>query len=157
MPRSKPVAVSIPAIGVRSSLLTLGLRDDGTAQVPPAEPDSRAGWFKQSPTPGEVGPSIILGHVDSAEHGPAVFYELTKLRAGDKVMVDRADGTTAVFRIERTVRYPKNQFPSLEVYGNIDHAGLRLITCGGEFNRDEGSYEDNIVTYATLISHHPIE
>ncbi|MGH3951887.1 MAG: class F sortase, partial [Pseudonocardiaceae bacterium] len=157
MDRSKPVSVAIPAIGVRSSLLTLGTRDDGSVEVPPEEQDSRAGWYEESPTPGEVGPSIILGHVDSAEYGPAVFYELTTLSEGDKVSVDRADGTTAVFRVDRTVRYPKNHFPTLEVYGNLDHAGLRLITCGGEFDFSQRSYEDNIVTYATLISHHSTE
>lgn len=149
---SQPVSLSIPAIDVRSPLLQLGLRDDNSLEVPPEEPDSKAGWFEQSPTPGEIGPSIILGHIDSAEHGPAVFYELTKLRNGDKVTVDRADDTTAVFRVDRTVRYPKNEFPTLEVYGNLDHAGLRLITCGGEFDFSQGSYEDNIVTYATLES-----
>ncbi|MBA0127032.1 class F sortase [Haloechinothrix sp. YIM 98757] len=154
---SEPVALSIPAIDVRSPLLHLGLRDDRTLQVPPEEPDSKAGWFDRSPTPGEAGPSILLGHVDSAEHGPAVFFELTKLAEGDKVIVDRADGTTAVFRVDRTERYVKNEFPTHEVYGNIDHAGLRLITCGGEFDLDEGSYEDNIVTYATLESSHPTE
>ncbi|WP_034269437.1 class F sortase [Haloechinothrix halophila] len=152
---SKPVALAVPAIGVRSRLLHLGLQDDRSLEVPPEEPDSKAGWFNQSPTPGEAGPSILLGHVDSAEYGPAVFFELTKLAKGDKVTVDRADGTTAVFRVDRTERYAKNEFPTHEVYGNIDHAGLRLITCGGEFDLEEGSYEDNIVTYATLQSSHP--
>lgn len=152
---SKPVALAIPAIDVRSQVLHLGLQDDRTLEVPPEEPDSKAGWFDQSPTPGEAGPSILLGHVDSAKYGPAVFFELTKLEEGDKVTVDRADGTTAVFRVDRTERYAKNEFPTHEVYGNIDHAGLRLITCGGEFDLEEGSYEDNIVTYATLQSSHP--
>lgn len=152
---SKPVALSIPAIDVRSQLMHLGLQDDQTLEVPPERPNSKAGWFNLSPTPGEAGPSILLGHVDSAQYGPAVFFELASLTKGDKVTVDRADGTTAVFRVDRTERYAKNEFPTHEVYGTIDHAGLRLITCGGEFDRGEGSYEDNIVTFATLESSHP--
>lgn len=153
---STPVSLSIPALKVASALVRLGLNPDGTVQVPDLnDPDSRPGWYEKSPTPGAPGPSIILGHIDSREYGPGVFYQLGDLRPGDTVEVTRADGTVAVFRVDSVSVYPKDQFPTLAVYGNIDHAGLRLITCGGTFNPSEQSYESNIVANATLISSHP--
>ncbi len=123
-------------------------------QVPPLARNSPAGWYRFSPTPGELGPSIILGHVDSARYGPAVFFKLGALRPGDLVSVTRADGRVAVFAVDRVVEYAKAQFPAFEVYGNTDNAALRLITCGGRFNLSARSYEDNIVAYASLISSH---
>ncbi len=151
---STPTAVSIPAIGVDSSLLQLGLNPDRTVQVPPLGRDSQAGWYKYSPAPGQLGPSILLGHVDSAEYGPGVFFKLGALRPGDMVTVTRADHVAAVFRVDRVVSYPKNAFPTLEVYGNTDHAALRLITCGGKFDFTTRNYESNIVAYASLVSSH---
>ena len=151
-----PVRVSIPAIGVSSSLLQLGLNPDRTVQVPPLSADSRAGWYRYSPTPGQLGPAVLLGHVDSAEYGPGVFFKLGALRPGDSVTVDRADHRAAVFRVERVVSYPKDHFPTLEVYGNTDHAALRLITCGGKFDLSTHNYESNIVAYASLVSSHAI-
>lgn len=155
LPPSEPVAIDIPAINVHSSMLRLDTRQDGSIEVPPYEPNSRTGWYEDSPTPGERGPAVILGHVDSVKYGPGIFHELGRLRAGDVVTVDRADGTTAVFRVTRTERYPKDAFPTFKVYGNIDHPGLRLITCGGDFHAEQGNYEDNVVSYATLVDHHP--
>ncbi len=155
--RSAPVALSIPAIGVRSNLLTLGQNHDGTVQVPPLGRDSRAGWYRYSPTPGQLGPSVILGHIDSAKYGPGVFFKLGALRPGNAVTITRADGATAVFRVDRVAEYAKDHFPTLQVYGNIDHAGLRLITCGGKFDFSARSYDDNIVAYASLISSHPAD
>lgn len=156
MPRSVPVSIRIPAIGVDSSLLQLGLNADGSVQVPPLDAvPSRAGWYRYSPTPGQVGPAVILGHVDSAAHGPAIFYRLGALRPGDRVVIRRADGSTAIFRVDRAVRYPKTNFPTDEVYGNIDHAGLRLITCGGSFDFSSRQYRDDIVVYASLASSVP--
>ncbi len=152
--RSTPVQLSIPAIGVTSTVQKLGLASDGSVQVPPLGRDSHAGWYKYSPTPGQLGPSILLGHVDSAKYGPGVFYRLGDLRQRDRVTVTLADRTVAVFEIERVVQYPKARFPTLKVYGNIDHAGLRLITCGGKFDPSVQSYEDNIVAYASLVSSH---
>ncbi|SDJ28359.1 Sortase family protein [Frankineae bacterium MT45] len=155
LPRSEPIRLDIPAIGVSTSVQQLGLAADGSVQVPPLGRDSHAGWYENSPTPGQVGPSILLGHIDSAKYGPGVFFKLGDLRQREQVSVTLADHTVAVFEIERVVEYPKAHFPTYEVYGNLDHAGLRLITCGGHFDPRVKSYEDNIVVYASLISSHP--
>jgi hypothetical protein len=145
--KSVPVRLKIAAIGVDSGLMDLGLKSDGTMQVPPrAFP---AGWFTGGPTPGELGPAIIVGHVDM--NGPGVFYALRDLLPGDKVAVTRKDGSTPVFRVTRVERFPKDRFPTALVYGNIDHAGLRLITCGGTFNSATGHYDDNFVAFADLV------
>ena len=147
MPPSVPVRVQIPAIGVDSELMDLGLKPDGTLEVPPE--GFPAGWYTGAPTPGEVGPAIIAGHVDWT--GPGVFYDLHRLSPDDQVTVQRADGSAAVFRITRVEQYPKDAFPTEEVYGDVEHAGLRLVTCGGVFNRETGSHDDNIVVFAELI------
>jgi LPXTG-site transpeptidase (sortase) family protein len=130
--------------------MALGLRSDGTMQVPAR--GFPAGWFTGAPTPGELGPAIIAGHVDMK--GPGVFYDLHKLTAGDRVIVTRKDGTEPVFRVTQVQRFAKDAFPTKLVYGNIDHAGLRLITCGGTFNRSTGHYQDNIVVFADLVPPH---
>jgi hypothetical protein len=148
--RSLPVALDIPAIGVHSSLLELGLNPDGTVEVPPLG-SPEAGWYENSPTPGEIGPAVLLGHVDSARTGPGVFYDLRSLLPGDEVRVARADGSTAAFRVDRVENYPKAAFPTAAVYGDIDHPGLRLITCGGAFDATARSYVDNIVVYASAV------
>lgn len=154
--QSVPESISIPSIGVHSSLLQLGLNADRSVQVPPLdEKNSHAGWYKYSPTPGQRGPSVILGHVDSAKYGPAVFYELGALQPGKIVEITLADHTVAVFTVDKVVSYPKSQFPTDTVYGAIDHPGLRLITCGGTFDPSARSYQSNIVAYATLASTHP--
>jgi sortase (surface protein transpeptidase) len=150
-----PVALEIPQLDVHSDLLQLGLNPDQTVQVPPLDKDSRAGWYKYSPTPGQLGPSVILGHVDSAKYGPGVFFKLGALRPGSTLSVTRSDRTTAVFRVDRVVSYSKDSFPTLEVYGNTDSAQLRLITCGGKFDLSTHNYESNIVAFATLVSSHP--
>lgn len=152
LPRSTPVRIDIPSIGVSSRIQQLGLNVDGSIQVPPLGRDSHVGWYKYSPTPGQVGPSILLGHVDSARYGAGVFYRLGDLRQRERITVTRADHTVAQFQIERVVEYPKARFPTLQVYGNLDHPGLRLITCGGRFDPSKASYEDNIVVYASLVS-----
>lgn len=152
---SKPVSLDVPRIGIKDArLVHLGLAKDGSIQVPGLGPNSPAGWFQNSPTPGQLGPSVIVGHVDSETAGPAIFYELGTLRPGDTVTVIRADRTVAVFRVESVVKYAKATFPTLKVFGDTDHAALRLITCGGRFNPAEQSYEDNIVVYARLVSSH---
>ncbi|MEO6827402.1 MAG: class F sortase [Microbacteriaceae bacterium] len=155
LPPSAPTHIDVPAIGVSSGLMDLGLNADGTVQVPPLDKSAPAGWYQNSPTPGQLGPSIILGHVDSVAEGPSVFFRLGDIRAGDQVSVTRTDNTVAVFAVEKVERYPKDNFPQLAVYGNTDHAALRLITCGGVFNSDTGHYVDNIVVYASLVSSHP--
>jgi hypothetical protein len=145
--RSTPVRLRIPAIGVDSGLMDLGLLPDGSLQVPPS--GFPAGWYTGGPTPGELGPAVIAGHIDW--HGPGVFFKLHQLRPGDLVMVRRADGSQPTFRIRRVAQYPKDHFPTTLVYGNLDHPGLRLITCGGSFNNQTGHYRDNIVAFADLV------
>lgn len=152
---SVPTRIEVPAIGVSSDMLQLGTNPDGTVEVPPLAKDSQAGWFTGSPTPGELGPSIVLGHVDSKEYGPAIFFKLGELKPADQVSITRGDGTVSVFSIDKVAQYPKDQFPTIEVYGNTDHAALRLITCGGKFDFAANNYEDNIVVFATLISEPP--
>ncbi|MCZ2820339.1 class F sortase [Modestobacter sp. VKM Ac-2977] len=152
---AQPVAVSIPTIGVTSDLLRLGLNDDGTVEVPPLGPDDQAGWYERGPAPGDVGPAVLLGHVDSAEHGPGVFFDLGALQPGDEVEVARADGTVAVFAVDRVERHPKDDFPTIEVYGDTADAQLRLITCGGDFDSSVRSYEDNVIAFATLARTEP--
>lgn len=153
--RSLPVSLDVPAIGVHSDLLTLGLNPDNSVEVPPLGPLSQAGWYEQSPTPGQAGPAIVLGHIDSARYGPGVFFKLGALVPGDPIEVTRADHTVAVFTVDRVESYPKTGFPSLQIYGNTPNAQLRLITCGGVFDRAARSYENNIVAFATLASSRP--
>jgi hypothetical protein len=154
LPASTPTRLVIPAIGVKSAVLSLGLNPDRTVQVPPLGSVSEAGWYRNSPTPGQLGPSVLLGHIDSARYGPGVFFRLGALRKGDTVLVQRADHRVAVFRIDAVAQYAKNHFPTLTVYGNTDHAALRLITCGGKFDLSTHNYEDNIVAFASLVSSH---
>ena len=153
---SAPTHIDIPAIGVSSDMLQLGTNPDGTVEVPPLEKDSRTGWFTGSPTPGQLGPSVVLGHIDSKEYGPGVFFKLGALKPGAQISITRADGTEAVFSVDKVEQYPKDHFPTIEVYSNTDHAALRLITCGGKFDLSANSYEDNIVAFATLVSTHPV-
>ena len=115
------------------------------------DPDSKPGWYRNSPSPGTLGPAIILGHVDSRAFGPGVFYSLQNLQPSDVIDVTRADGTVAEFSIDSVQTVQKSDFPTLQVYGNLDHAGLRLITCGGEFDPNAHSYESNIIVFASLV------
>jgi hypothetical protein len=144
---SPPVRLVIPAIGVATPLVRLGLEADGVMQVP--TDFGRAGWFDGGPRPGQLGPSVIAGHVDSRT-GPAVFYRLRELRPGQVVVVERADGTRLRFVVSHARSFPKDRFPTAEVFGPVPSAELRLITCGGEFDRARGSYRDNLVVFAGL-------
>ena len=147
MTESVPARLRIPAIGVDSDLMALGLQDDGTLQVPPeAFP---AGWFTGAPTPGELGPATIAGHVRFNEQR-GVFENLVDLEADDRVKIAREDGTTAVFGVTRVKQFPKESFPTARVYGDIKRAGLRLITCDGLDHR-AGTYQDNLVVFANLL------
>lgn len=148
---SEPVTLSVPSIDVRTDLLSLGLRENRTLEVPPGEPGSPAGWYNQSPTPGERGPSVMLGHVNATDGGDGVFAGLRQLGAGDRIEVSRKDGSTAVFEFQRGETYMKNDFPPLEVYGNTAGSELRLITCDG-YNPETGEFDDNYVVYATLVN-----
>ncbi|MDV6278499.1 class F sortase [Rhodococcus erythropolis] len=143
-----PVALRIPAIGVDETLIQLALNADETVEVPLDY--QKPGWFKYGPTPGNTGSSVILGHVDSFD-GPAVFYQLHALAAGDRVEVTLPDGTTAHFEVTRLATYPKEQFPAEEVYGEHGFSALQLVTCGGEFDPVTRSYESNVVAYTSLV------
>lgn len=140
--------LQIAAIGVDSTLMKLGLRANGSLEVPPG--GFPAGWYTGGPTPGELGPAIIAGHIDM--NGPGVFFKLRDLKPGDHITITRTDGSKPVFRTTRVAQFPKSKFPTDLVYGNIDHAGLRLITCGGTFNNQTGHYEDDIVAFADLVA-----
>ncbi len=146
---AEPVSLVIPAIGVRTSLVRLGLTSTGTLQVPPTT--AVAGWYTGSPRPGAIGSAVIAGHIDSYR-GPGVFYRLSQLQRGDRVYVRRADGTLAVFKVTDVQMYPKDGFPTAAVYGATPAAELRLITCGGTFDYSTGSYLSNTVVYATEVS-----
>jgi hypothetical protein len=148
--RSLPVSVDIPAIGVTSKLLHLGVSADGMIQVPSLYTQaSDAAWYKYSATPGQVGASVIEGHVDTYQ-GPAVFFRLGALRPGDRVDVTLADGVTAVFRVTGTREYLKSKFPAKAIYGATDYAALRLITCGGAFDYATHHYLSSTVVFASL-------
>jgi LPXTG-site transpeptidase (sortase) family protein len=146
---SLPVALTIPSIGVQTSLIRLGLTASGALQVPPST--AVAGWYAGSPRPGAVGSAVIAGHVDS-HVGPGVFFRLSSLRPGDQVYVRRADGTLAVFKVTAVRQFPKDSFPTSAVYGPAPDAELRLITCGGTFDPQQRSYLGNTVVYAVETS-----
>ena len=141
--------LQIPAIAVSTPLVPLGRLPDGSLEVP--KDWGTAGWYDGGPRPGQPGPAVILGHVDSRT-GPAVFYRLRALRPRDIVRVGLSDGRILVFRVQQVERYPKNEFPTEAVYFPTLNRELRLITCGGEFDYASGSYRDNIVVYATLVT-----
>jgi hypothetical protein len=153
LPASPPTRIAIPAIGVDSAVNRVGLNPDGTIQVPAPGPlYDQAAWYTGSVTPGQRGPAVILGHIDSAANGPSVFYELSRLRPLDEFTVTRADGRTVVFRVNSVQSYPKDAFPSQSVYGPTTRPEVRLITCGGAFDSRARSYVDNTVVYANQIS-----
>lgn len=152
LPSSQPVELTVPAIGVTTSIMNLGLNPDSTVQIPPLGRKSVAGWYQFSPTPGSAGASVILGHVDSAVYGAGVFYRLGALNPGDEVDVRRQDRTIAVFRVDRVAEYPKTQFPTALVYGQTSYSALRLVTCGGSFDSGTRNYRDNIIAFASLIA-----
>ncbi|KRE91836.1 peptidase C60 sortase A and B [Arthrobacter sp. Soil764] len=147
---STPVTLSIDSIGVRTDLLHLGLEDNGSLKVPEDIGNGApASWYSGSPTPGERGPSVMLGHVNALGGHRGVFADLRKLSPGAEITVSRTDGSIAVFTVERGALYSKNEFPTLEVYGNTAGAELRLITCDG-YDPATGLFDDNYVIYAKL-------
>jgi len=153
--RSLPVAVDIPAIGVHARLLRLGVNHNGTVQVPSLTTRaSDAAWYKYSVTPGQIGSSVIEGHVDTY-HGPAVFYRLGALRPGNRIEVRLADGITAVFRVTGVRKYAKSHFPAKVIYRARGFAALHLITCGGDFDYKTRNYLSSIVVFASLTSSRP--
>jgi len=146
-PPAKPNIVHIPALGVTSNIIDLGLQPDGKMEVPPDAKD--AGWFTSSPLPGQPGPSVLAAHVDwKGEPGP--FKRLHELKQGDEVTVESTDGARVTFVIDRVETYPKDQFPADRVYGDRDGPELVAVTCGGEYDAAERSYESNVVAYAKI-------
>ena len=145
----KPAFVEIDRVAVTSSLIPLGLRDDGSLQVPTVA--SQAGWFADGVVPGQPGPAVLVGHVDSYL-GAAVFARLKELKPDDRVRVVMNDGSMLVFAVSRVDQYPKTLFPTDLVYGKTTRPEIRLVTCAGQFDRAARSYEDNIVVYANLVS-----
>ncbi len=143
-----PSRLQIPSIGVDSTFEHLALRD-GVLQ-PPTDP-LRAGWWAGGPVPGDPGPAVIAGHLDSYT-GPAVFIHLLDLRVGDRVYVTRSDGPRAAFVVDSVQTYAKSAFPTRAVYGTTPGSALRLITCGGTFDRQRQLYLSNVVAYASLVS-----
>ncbi|QFR00880.1 class F sortase [Streptomyces phaeolivaceus] len=170
--RSVPVRLLIPAIEVDTPVIRLGLAPDGTVEVPPITAHDRAGWYRHSPTPGQTGPSVILGHVTVGSYGDGVFRHLARLRRGERIEARLENGTTPEFTVDSVRTVPKADFPAAEVYGNVDRPALRLITCGGprtgrsgdEYGDEYGDdydeyrgghrdeYRDNVIVFATLDS-----
>ncbi len=145
---SEPVRLLIPEIGVDSDLMELGLQADGSLEVPST--GFPAGWFTGAPMPGAIGPAVMAGHVDW-EGSRGVFYDLRSLEPADEITVTRADGSSVVFAVTSVEQFDKDVFPTDAVYGDLDHPGLRLITCGGSFDSTERSYTDNIIVFADLL------
>jgi hypothetical protein len=141
-----PVRVRVPAVDIDAPVNPLFV--DGNGVLPPPESFDAAGWWHDGPEPGEAGPAVITGHVDSYR-GPAVFFRLDDITAGDRIFVDRADGSTVTFVAHRTERHPKDGFPTEAVYGDTPETALRLITCGGVFDEEDRRYLDNIIVFAT--------
>ncbi|MGW2340766.1 class F sortase [Streptomyces sp. NPDC001661] len=144
-----PIHLRIPRIDVDTAVGPLSLDPDGRLPAPESSID--VGWWREGPSPGEAGPAVIVGHLDT-ETGPAVFAGLTELRPGDRIEVIRADNSTTAFTVRSTAQFPQNDFPTKNVYGPTQDAELRLITCGGTYDRDAGRYLDNTVVYATVSS-----
>jgi Sortase domain len=149
--RVRPVEVRVPRIGAQSSLIAVAVRADGSMQVPSADKPMQAAWYRLGPVPGDVGPAVILGHVDGRGQ-PGVFYRLHELEAGDEVFVAKADGSEIRFIVDRREQVPKSTFPHEAVYGDRAEPELRLITCGGSFDDPTSSYVDNVVVYARLAA-----
>jgi len=148
--RSAPVSISIPDIDVSAPVIRVGLNADGTVQVPPLGDHNLTGWYEHGPAPGQRGPAVILGHVDSLT-GISVFYYLKDLHAGSRVYVTLADGKVASFAVDGVQKVAKDAFPTATVYGKAGYPSLRLITCGGAFDKATGHYADNIIVYAHLV------
>ncbi|MFB4314673.1 class F sortase [Actinomadura sp. 21ATH] len=151
MKESQPKTIKIQKIGVSAPVSLIGLRPDGRIEEPPLSRPNLTGWYKEGVTPGEMGPSVILGHVD-ANKKAAVFYRLKELKAGDTIQVVRQDGSTATFAVDRLQSVDKDAFPHQKVFGeDIDYSSLRLVTCGGAFDAATGHYRNNLIVFAKLV------
>lgn len=147
---SNPVKISIGKIGVDAPVGQLDLLDNGRIEEPPLSQPNLTGWYKNGAAPGEIGPAVILGHVDS-KRGAAVFFKVRTLQKGDTIEVTRRDRKVAVFTVDRLKQVPKTAFPGQEIYAaQLDHAALRLVTCGGSFDKRTGHYVSNVIVYAHM-------
>ncbi|MDF5751587.1 class F sortase [Spongiactinospora sp. TRM90649] len=147
--KTRPTRISIPAIGVSARLVSLGVQQNREIQVPPLNRPKLGGWYRYGPVPGEIGPAVILGHVNNRT-GPAVFYRLNQVKRGQKIRVARNDGKIVEFTVDGVEKISKSTFPTARVYSNLNDASLRVITCGGIYDPKTGHYTDNIIVYATL-------
>ncbi|SNT61304.1 LPXTG-site transpeptidase (sortase) family protein [Streptosporangium subroseum] len=145
----KPYKIAISKIGLLAPLMALGVDAKKEIQTPPLSKPNQAGWYKNGPIPGQQGPSVVLGHVNTRS-GAAVFSRLKEIKRGDKIKVSRSDGNTVEFTVDGVEQVSKTAFPAKRVYGNTGEATLRLITCGGVYNSKTHHYTDNIIVYATL-------
>ncbi len=145
--RSAPVEIEIPKIGLQAGFVELGLKTDGTMDTPKS--NEVVGWYKNASTPGETGPSIIAGHVDSKD-GPAIFWRLSELTIGDVIEIRRQDNQLVKFYIDRVDQFSQSGFPTAEVYGKTANPTIRLITCGGVYDRASNRYSHNTVIFATM-------
>ncbi|MCM0675118.1 class F sortase [Micromonospora phytophila] len=150
LPASRPVGIAIDTIDLQAPVHSVGIAPDGSIAVPDAARAQEAGWYDQGPTPGQYGPSVIVGHVDTST-GPAVFHELRELRDGDRIEVTRTDRSVAVFEVTSVERFDKEQLPVDEVFGDFSRPHLRLITCGGRWVGGQTGYADNVVVFASLV------
>ena len=148
MQAPNPSVIRIPRLGVEASIIPLGLQEDGSIEIP--EDPEQAGWWLGGPEPGETGPAVILGHVDSQEEGPAVFFDLRYMKAGDEIHIDRVDGSTVSYVVDFLESHDKDEFPTDAVYGPTEQPTLRLVTCGGDFDFGVRTYEENVIVFASL-------
>jgi hypothetical protein len=147
---SRPIRIAIPSIGVRAPVRAVGLAADGSIAAPELGRANETAWYRDGPTPGQFGPAVIVGHVDTRT-GPAVFHDLAGLRPGARIEVTRRDRRVAVFTVSTVETYGKARLPADRVYGDFTRPGLRLITCGGPWAGGELGYADNVVVFASLV------
>ncbi|MFJ6200032.1 class F sortase [Micromonospora sp. NPDC092111] len=147
---SPPTQIAISSIDLRAAVHDVGIAPDGSIAVPDTARAQEAGWYDRGPTPGQYGPTVIVGHVDTTT-GPAVFHGLKELRDGDEIEVTRADRKVAVFEVDQVQRYGKDRLPADQIFGDFSRPNLRLITCGGRWIGGETGYADNVVVYASLV------
>lgn len=146
---SKPKHITISRLGIDYDIIELGQNPDETMETPPLF-EKVAGWYKYSPTPGEIGPSIIVGHIDTYK-GPSVFWRLRELQAGDEISITREDNSVVKFKVTGLKQFEQSNFPTEEIYGNTEESELRLITCGGTFDKKTLHYSENTVAFATMV------
>ncbi|PZF97231.1 class F sortase [Micromonospora deserti] len=154
LPASRPVGIAIDTLDLHAPVHSVGIAGDGSIAAPDAARAQEAGWYDQGPTPGQYGPAVIVGHVDTST-GPAVFHDLRQLRSGDRIEVTRADRRVAVFEVNSVERFDKQRLPADEVFGDFSRPNLRLITCGGRWVGGETGYADNVVVFASLVQARP--